>query len=224
MNKSNLVKIVTVLFFLVGILDMVGLILDDAGIRSVFKPLIIPTLALVYVFSVKKINWIYILALVFSFLGDVFLLNKSGNFFLYGLCAFLITHVAYIFILGKNINKYKLKTLLIASIPYLLTVGFILLIIKNNLGELLVPVTIYGIVVATFGALAFYNYLEKRNGIALLLFLGAFLFVVSDGVIAVERFLAEHKELELGLSVMGTYIVAQYLICLYMIKKQENTI
>ena len=222
MSKSNLVKLLTVLFFLIGGLDLFARIIYSESLRLISKPLIVPTLALVYIASVKKVNKIYLIALFFAFLGDVLLLNKVGVNFLLGLSSFLIVLGIYVFILTKHINSYKPKGVLIASLPYLITFISVMLIVKPHLGELFFPVLMYALMITVFGSLSFYNYLEKRNNTSLLMFLGAFLFMVSDTVIAIQQFKAEHKELELGLTIMFTYILAQYLICRYMISKSKT--
>ncbi|MDJ0644444.1 MAG: lysoplasmalogenase [Flavobacteriaceae bacterium] len=219
MKKSHQTKILVVLFFIIGAADLLVLILNELHLRFIFKPLITLSLALLYWVSAKKVNKTYIVALLFASLGDTLLLFKGSPYFLLGLSSFLITHLAYISILRNDIGEYKLKTLFIAALPFIITTVSVILVIKDNLGSLLLPVLAYGVVITTLGGLSFYNYLKKRDLASLLLLLGIFLFVSSDGILAIERFMLPHRELELSVVIMSTYVLAQYLICRYMMQR-----
>lgn len=219
MKKSSLIKLFTMLFFLIGALDLLVLVLNQLSLRFVFKPLIALSLAALYFVSVEKTDRVYLAALFFAFIGDTLLLFKGSNYFLLGLSSFLLAHLAFISILTKDIDLFRSKALVMAAIPFVFTTASVIVVVKEGLGVLLLPAIVYGAVITILGSLSFYNYLEKRDRTSLLLLLGVFLFVSSDGILAIERFKLNHRELELGVVIMTTYILAQYLICRYMIKK-----
>ena len=222
MKKEAQIKLLTLVFFLVGLCDLLGLIMNEPQIRYVSKPLITITLGFLYLVSVKKIKFLYLAALFFSLLGDTLLLKIWGNQFLYAVFSFLITQVLFIVILSKSIKTYKPIPLIIASIPFVLTFIAVITFVHESLGSLLVPITIYGLIITTLGGLSFYNYLEQRSQPTLWMAIGVFLFIASDSVLAVKYFMISHRELELSLIVMATYILAQYLICRYMIHRSES--
>ncbi len=215
MKINGIVKGLTVLFFIVSILDIVGVALNNSLMQSIFKPLIIPTLIALYFFSTAKKNNLYLSALVFSFLGDVLLMDKN-NLFLYGIAAFLLTQILYISIIVKqmqkpsNFHKYLYSFLFVNYVVYLLT------LLKPNLGELFYPVLIYGITISVFGLVATLNYVSKRTSTALYLMLGALLFITSDSMIALNKF--HVAQAFYPVMIMITYVLAQYLIYRFMVK------
>ena len=221
MKKSKYINLGIILFFLVVALDSLGIILDEKILRYIFKPLIFPTLALVYVISVTKINKLYLVALLFSFLGDILLLDHSRPFFLLGLISFLIMHLIYIHIVNKDIQEYKAKNLIVSSIPFIIVLVFTIYFVFRNLSELFIPILFYGIVVSILGTLAFYNYLEKRSDNALILLLGIFFFITSNAMSALEKFHLQNRELAIG--IMLTYAVAQFLIYKYIVQRSRLT-
>ena len=79
-----------------------------------------------------------------------------------------------------------------------------LALLGSHLGALLVPVAVYGAVLAAMAALA-----GGRGG---LIALGGALFVVSDSVLALGRFLPGYEFALHDLVVMSTYLAAQGLI------------
>lgn len=95
----------------------------------------------------------------------------------------------------------------------------LLSVLKNHLGELLIPVIIYGIVISVFGIVATLNYITNKSKANLWLFFGALFFIASDSMLAINKFY-QPKEIYAVL-IMLTYIIAQFLICKAMIGKSE---
>ncbi|MGJ8742907.1 lysoplasmalogenase [Polaribacter sp.] len=213
----NKTKILTAssLFLSIVVLHILGLLFDDT-LAFFTKPFIMISLVVVYLTSVKKANFWLVSALFFSFWGDVFLLFKE-EFFLFGLVSFLIAHILYIKILLGCLEKTSLIKVVLAAMPFVLFFTSIVFFIIDGLGEMLLPILIYGLVICTFGTLTLLKYRQAKNTENLWMFLGAILFVFSDSLIAINRFY-EPKEMY-GISIMLTYIVAQYLICKAMIVK-----
>ena len=129
-------------------------------------------------------RWIS-LGLIFSLVGDV-LLAWPGDLFIFGLGAFLCAHLAYLRAYFSDCRRLALLPLALA-----LGVGAILLgiLISHGLGELLVPVVIYALVISAmlWRALARVGSdVPKRS--ALLAAAGAVSFVFSDTLIGINRF------------------------------------
>ena len=210
-------KVFSVLFLIIVVLHIFGLLYNEIlGVLT--KPFITILLAVVYLSAVKKPSFWYISALFFSFWGDTFLLFKD-QFFLYGLVSFLVAHILYIKISSGYLRKISFAKIITASIPFILVFGSIVLLIKDNLGDMLIPVIIYGIIISAFGTLSLLNYQQQRTTENLWLFLGALIFIISDSFLAINKFY-EAREMY-GITIMITYIVAQYLICKAMIVKDS---
>ncbi|SFS75181.1 lysoplasmalogenase [Lutibacter maritimus] len=207
MNKTK----VTFLFFvLVSLLDIVGIIFKIPILVYVFKPLIIFSLIFLYVFSLpKRLKW-YVIALEFSFFGDVLLLFNGELFFILGLISFLLAHILFIKIVIDRVEKVQLKTVLLASIPFLLIFGLLINTIKDSLNQLLIPVIVYGLVISAFGTVAFIDFLKTKSKRSLLMLIGAVVFIISDATLAINKFYSPSHFFEI--LVMVTYVLAQYLI------------
>lgn len=205
-----------VLFFLISATDIYAVISKNELLELFFKPLLMISLLMVYLVSVKKPNFWFVSTLFFSFWGDVFLLFKE-QFFILGLASFLIAHVLYIKITVAFLPKISIRKIAVISIPFLLVLSSLFYIIKDNLGEMLIPVLVYGITISSFGLVTLLNYNYKKSTENLWLFLGAVIFIVSDSLIAINRFY-EAQELY-SILIIITYLVAQYIICKAMIAK-----
>lgn len=122
-------------------------------------------------------RWI-MLGLGFSVLGDL-LLAWPADLFVFGLGAFLCTHLAYLRAYLGATRTLALRPLLLASICGAALLG---LLASHGLGELLIPVSVY--------ALAISAMLWRALACGGLAALGAVVFVCSDSLIGIDRFVS----------------------------------
>jgi len=199
---------------------LLGLLFDQQAVYISAKPLLMITLGL-YFFSATTgyPRWrVYVMAaLVFSWAGDVFLI--SSDWFIAGLVSFLIAHVFYIIAYQKTgAATGQLKPV---DIVKFVIYGVVLIwFIYPGLGDMLVPVLIYALVLLGMGVWAHKRRGATSNDSFKLVALGAILFAISDGLIAVNKFAypipAER------ILIMSIYISAQYLIVQGLIKHTEK--
>jgi len=141
-----------------------------------------------------------------SLLGDIFMMLRDKQF-LAGLAAFLAAQLCYIAAFRRG-SAFSLR-----SLPTLSLVIFGLIMIRillPRLGTLKIPVTIYVFVIVTMAALAAERYIQAGGAKTLAAFAGAVLFVVSDSVLAVDRFVKKVRYAQA--LIMSTYFAAQWLI------------
>ncbi|MDD7913111.1 lysoplasmalogenase [Polaribacter ponticola] len=209
--------IASLAFLVIASLHIVG-ILFNLKLAFISKPFIITSLVVVYLLSVKKANFWFVSALFFSFWGDVLLLFKE-QFFVFGLASFLLAHVLYIKITIAFFKKISLQKIAIACLPFAVFLFLFLNLIKENLGEFKIPVIVYGVVISVFGVVSLLNYMHQKRTANTWLLLGTILFILSDSLIAINKFYSPKEYYQL--CIMLTYIVAQYLICKAMIAKDD---
>lgn len=193
--------------------------MENSLLQTICKPLIIPALIVWYLTKAEKVNKWYVTALFFSFIGDVLLLDKI-NFFIFGIAAFLITQLIYIFIFSKGLARINWKKKMTSVIPFLLFYSVLISVLAPNLNDLLIPVMVYGIAISIFGTVAFLNYLADKSSLSMTLLQGAILFILSDSMIALNKF--HEQQAFYPVTIMLTYIMAQYLIATYMLQSESR--
>jgi uncharacterized membrane protein YhhN len=136
--------------------------------------------------------------------------GEAGTFFLLGLSAFFIAQVFYIvFFHNIRMREYirgNALFLLIVVIYY----GVLVSVLSPFLGNLKLPVRIYGVVLSFMLMLAMHTILGKDKKAGLWMMLGAFLFVVSDSLLAFNKFYTTFNYA--GVLIMLTYGLAQLFI------------
>ncbi|MGV6846009.1 MAG: lysoplasmalogenase [Lutibacter sp.] len=204
------IRITFSLFLLASVMDVIGIIFKIPFLIYIFKPLIIFSLLFLYVFSLpKRLKW-YVIALEFSFFGDVLLMFSGKLFFMAGLISFLMTHILFIKIVMNRIKKTTILKVITASFPFMVLFLILISILKNSLNELLIPVVIYGLTISTFGAVSLLDYLQTKTLKSIWMLAGAVIFIISDSLLAINKFYNSNTIFEV--LIMVTYIMAQYLI------------
>lgn len=186
------------------------------------KPSLLSALIVYFYYNSKalnsKIRIMTLLALIFSLMGDVFLMfvSKSPHYFMFGLISFFMAHVFYIVIFWRQRNL-KINAAGLITILVLYAIGLFYLL-KDGLGNLLIPVISYIIIILGMALTAFLRQ-EKVSKISfILVFLGAILFIISDSILALNKF---YMPLKLSsISIMLTYGLAQYFIVMGLLKQR----
>src|SRR5690606_33242653 len=108
------------------------------------------------------------------------------------------------------------------ALPLLVYFVALLLLLTPYLGALAWPVRIYGICITLMGFLAWQLKLAWKSREGDLLLWGAFLFILSDSLLAINKF---YQSFALaGSLVMLTYGLAPLLIVLALLKHWKGTI
>ncbi len=205
-----------IVFISVCIIDLFAIYFEKQIVIYIVKPLLMLSLFWYYKANTTNVNKWFVLGLFFSFLGDVFLLGKGELFFILGLASFLIAHLFYIIMVLKLLVKTTVKEVFSVSIPYLLIFILLLNLLYEHLGGMKIPVIIYALVISVFGTVSLLLFVQKKTDTFLLLVMGVFIFIVSDSVLAINMFY--QKEAYFSLVIMLTYVLAQFLICSFVLK------
>jgi uncharacterized membrane protein YhhN len=146
-----------------------------------------------------------IAGLLFSLAGDIFLMLPTDRF-VAGLVAFLLAHLFYSAAFASEISALMWWPL----IPFAIYGIVIYIILASSLGKLKVPVLFYVVVILIMAWLAWERWSQAGQGGALLASIGALLFIISDTILAIDRFRGTFKLSRA--SNLITYFAAQLLI------------
>lgn len=207
------------MFLAATLADLAFLVEGNSDLRFFSKPLILLGLILYFYQITKPIASTLLTksilgALVFSWIGDILLM--WSHLFIYGLGAFLIAHVCYIigFKLAQSsptrLEQVNFVKSFFYNLPIYLAAAFVFYLINPNLGNMKIPVIAYIIVIVSMVATARDRFKKCNPASFWQVFIGAILFFISDGAIAVSRFFVDFPES--GILIMGTYAIAQLLI------------
>ena len=206
MTSTNRPKsIISTLFFLLAILYFVPL---DITYKIAF-PLAFLTLC-----ALRFSTWPIMLAMGFSALGDW--MGACHNF--WGqMGAFALAHIAYILFFYKSFQKDKMADGKKWKIGIVLTYSIIAgtLIVPHVHGLLQAGISVYLLLILTMCILA---WLQKNPNYAL----GAWLFVISDTVLAWNKFVSPIEWA--SYFIMVPYYLGQWLLFVQSIRHSSSTV
>jgi len=204
----------TGLFFIVLAAHILCIRADMATGQYIFKPLIIPALCAWFFFQTRETGtslkkWI-VAALFFSWAGDILLMfvPRDEVFFLAGLASFLLAHIFYILFFHFTRLREGVQSRVWLLLPVVLYYVVFISWLSPWLDDMKIPVRVYGIVISFMWMLALHMLFIRHRKAGRWMAAGAFLFVVSDSLLAVNKFYTAFEGA--GELIMLTYGLAQW--------------
>jgi len=225
MQKRNSI-LLHLLLIIIVVVELSGRITENINLEYYVKPLIMIWMAVYFLIFRKKKEFTLpvLVAFFFSWVGDNMLMFSGENelFFFAGVGGFFIAQLTYIYIFTKFSEyggKGYLQKHLIVGILFLAYVAGIYFLLDPGLDGVMKPVIlIYALSLIGMSMMALNRNSRVNYTSFLMVFLGSVLFVISDSMIALNKFLVEFSLA--GFWIMVTYISAQYLIMRGLILEQ----
>ena len=182
------------------------------------KPIVLLGLILFMVFHapITLATLPFLLGLIFSLLGDIFLIPRGTRWFLVGMGAFSITQLMYIW--GFNLSMVKLPVLVVAVVAFLGGVVMMRLVVNrlsqsSSVNKAILPfIKGYGALVLAMvvSALLCLARPAWSDWAAAMAGIGGILFFLSDGMIALDKL--DRRLPRYRFWIIVTYHLAQFLI------------
>ncbi|BBM01549.1 lysoplasmalogenase [Microbulbifer sp. GL-2] len=193
------------------------ILLEGAGIQGLWmaslKALPIAILGVMALRHLEGLTrHLTLVALAFSALGDVLLEMDFPNQFVFGLGAFLLAQLVYAANFLRFANLRNRRSLLRIA-PVILSAVLLARLILPATGELAPAVLVYLLAIVAMALAA-----AAHSGQSGLLFSGALIFMLSDTLIALNKFIAPLPFADTA--IMLTYYGAQFTI-LYGIRRAQ---
>jgi uncharacterized membrane protein YhhN len=181
--------------------------------RYFTKPLIVPGIIFIYLLFAHQYNKFLLLALLFSFFGDLLLLfSEKKLFFRLGLFAFLSSHIFYIYTFVENISFNRISSfwLLFVLVPYFIYAWKIFRDLRPYLGNYSIPVILYIVTIIGMSYASLFRFWTSQGISFWFPFIGSLFFIISDSLLATRNF--KYGQKKGWVSVMATYVLAQLFI------------
>ena len=187
---------------------------QDKRLRNQTKPFILLGLLGFYMLGAETVLPAIVLALFFSWLGDVLLMPSGIKWFTAGGIAFMISHAFFVAGYCKDIDlsAVKLPVVLLLAAVFIALVVHIFSKLKPHLPKaLFYPMFLYLLINGTMNCFAIFRFLSRPCAMTLTTCIGAILFFISDSTLFFVRFKKDSR-LKTHFWVMLTYSIGELLI------------
>lgn len=215
-------KFLLFLFTIIALLNLWAEFNYHETLILISKPLLLSLLSIWYLLKKRPLSLPYqkwlLAGLIFSLGGDTLLMfvengPKNEHFFLFGLGSFLLAQLCYTicFFSYAKARKGFIQQRIYWALPFLVYLIGLLYILWPDLEVVFkLPVTTYAVAIVGMAIAAFNLKSFLSPKVLFTLMLGVLLFVLSDSLIAVNKFKFSIPYARVW--IMSTYILGQYLI------------
>lgn len=192
---------------------------QNKPLRNRTKPFILLALIGFYCAAASPIVLTVVLALFFSWLGDVLLIPSGNKWFTAGGVAFMVSHVFFILSYAKRTDFPGLPIWLIIGLIVFFTAASLAVfrVLRHHLPKaLFYPMLLYLLLNGMMNCFAWFRAMTVGGAAGIITAIGAFMFFLSDCSLFFVRF---HKRspLKTHFWVMLTYSLGEFLIVLGLI-------
>ncbi len=188
----------------------------DTRIRNTSKPFILLSLLGFYVLAARSVSTAIILALIFSWIGDVLLIPKGIKWFTAGGISFMVSHAFFVLGYLKDIvfSKIPVFFIVLLAVFFAVTVTYVFSKLKPHLPKaLFYPMFLYLLINGAMNCFAIFRCVSGPTAATITTAIGAALFFVSDTSLFFVRFKKDSR-LKTHFLVMLTYSIGEFLIVL----------
>ena len=182
--------------------------------RNLTKPFLLAALFGFYYFAAGDVLPAILLALFFSWLGDVLLMPPGNKWFTAGGIAFMISHMFFVIGYCRDIDFSALRSWMIIPLALIFTglTVFIFSKLKPYLKKsMFYPMFLYLLINGTMNCFAAFRMISRPCAMTLITCIGAFLFFISDSTLFFVRFKKDGR-IKTHFWVMLTYSIGELMI------------
>lgn len=210
----------TTAYFAIALIEIVAEYFRDIHPYALYviyamKPLILVVLALLYWKTSPNVNRLYLAALSFGWLANLFFISQDFNDIFVGALLFFVYRALSIFIVMKHIKLPGIFPIVIGCVPFLFIYMYLVNLTYDAIGEGLVIFIVQCIMVSFLGGLSVGNYMLRSNRASTLLLMSTLFFAVTQFIFVVRLYYVNvniFQPVAMVLYVIGQYMFYKFLV------------
>ena len=207
-------------YFFIAIIEIFAEFLESQFFVFISKPFLVPILFIMYVVKTRKYNLIYILAIGFAWLSDVFFISHRLIFKSLGSFSFFFFLILFFYFIIKHVKFKGYLSLIIGCIPFLLGYYFFYNLAQDQLKIMFYLYLLTGVLIIFLGGFSLGSYILNPSKSNTFLALSVFLLATVQFVFVLEYYFAEIKLLH-SFQILF-YAIAQYLIFEFVVLEEKR--
>lgn len=217
-RKNNWINGITVLYFAIGMVEIMAEFLSYKPLIFIFKPLIPLLLMILYWLGSEKRKVFFLITLFFSLATNILFIPEDEQMLFFGLLTFLIHRILVIYFIISLLRIKDFIPVVIATVPFLLVFFYLFAsttgIPENSFFILIVQ----NILISVLGGIAFAHYIMNDNKNNSWLLICGLLFIALQFVVFIEKYYLPHlsphvfRPLAMGLNVFAFYTLYEFVL------------
>lgn len=224
-TKNNSTSILTAVFAINAVIEIIAEIFNFQEIIYITKPLIPIIIMVLYYTTSKKQHYLFYLTISFSVITNLLFIPESEIFLFYAIITFTIHRLIMLYYVFKivKLKDFKPLVFIISTIPLLLIFVYLLVessyLPKNSIIILIFQILLIGV----FGGVAISKYIINDSRQNTYLMICAVLFTALQFIVFIEKyFLHDVTIITLRPIAMCLNVLAFYSFYKFVITSEEN--
>ena len=218
--NSTEIQLLSTLYFVIALTEVIAEFYASDFFISVFKPMLIPVLVLIYWKSSTTINNFFITALFFAFLANIFFISKDHNSLLLGAIFFGFYRILVIYIVIKTVEVKSYLPIILGCIPFIAIFTYVTILTMDELGAGLYIYTVQVVFITFLGGFSLANYILQNNKTNYWLLMSTLLFTIIQFTFIIKLYYL--SILIFQPLAMILYTFAQYFLYKFIIFSEER--
>lgn len=187
-EENKLVYFIGYIYFLTMVVLLFSTLFQIEVIRSFVAHLNIPILMILYFFTSPRKDILYFITLLFATLSTILFAKQPEIFLFYAILVFVLYRILTIIIVLRKTNKIRFFPILIGTIPFLITLLYIIFLTYISLEENLYSAIASAVLVSLLAGISISNYIIEENIKNTWLLISSFLFVALVFIYLIEKY------------------------------------
>lgn len=187
-KETNLEKGLILLYFLLGLIEVVTEVSCDKDIQYLIKPLLVVILSVLYWCSSKRRNPLFFINIVFLLIGRIYFIPNGIDMLFYALIAVFFHRVIEIYYIVKLIKLKDYIPSVLASIPFLIFFLYLVSIPEGILIRSYVILIVQIVLISILSGIILSQYLLTFNKKHMWLFVFGLMSLTQTFIIFLEKF------------------------------------
>ncbi|POR20271.1 hypothetical protein BWK58_14115, partial [Flavobacterium columnare] len=219
-EKKSQEKVFLILFFIIGLLEVVAEYFNQVLLIYILKPLLMPIMMLMYWKVSKERNIYFLLALFFVLIANILFVSRTFSSAVIASIFFFIYRGIVICLVIQDEPIKKKLPVVIGSLPFFTAFGYLTFLTKNELGKGIYIYLIQVIFLSFLGGLALSNYMIEGCKKNFWLLINAVFFAIIQFILVLKLF---YISISFFPSIsMFLYLFAQFGLYKYMLEREKK--
>lgn len=187
-KETYLEKSIIILYFLLGLIEVVTEIFGENYIQYVIKPLMVLFLSVLYWVSSKRRNSLFFINIGFLLIGRLYIIPNEIHLLFYALIAIFFHRIIEIYYISKLIQLKDYIPPILASTPFLIFFLYLVSLTGNVLVRSYIILIIQIILISFLCGIILSKYVRNFDKKDVWLFIFGLMSLMQTFIIFIEKF------------------------------------
>jgi hypothetical protein len=216
--KPYLLNLLTILFCVVTIVEMVAEFFNNKEIIWLTKPFLMPLLLIIYALSSERVNYIFIIAIGCSWLSNMFFISGRISDLITGGIIFLVYRLLILYLVIRLVKLPSVLPIILGSLPFVFIYLYVIWDLYEPLGKEVYLFAAQGIFLSLLGGLSVGSYIMSSNKANTLLLISTMMFAATQFVFMIRLFYVSLSILQSA--AIFLYVIGQFTLCRFVLIAQ----